>query len=71
MLTPRGGLSELLGDPGVSGMGGDGSMHNAPGGELDDDEDEEGSEEEVVDLCEIAGPNLIGVVPQESAPILV
>lgn len=70
MLTPRGCLSELLGDPGVRGMGGYGSMHNPAGGQLDDGEDEEGSEEEVVDLCEVAGPDLWRMVLQEGRPVL-
>ena len=71
MLTPRRGLPELLGHPDVCGMGSDGRMHNAPGGQLDDDEDEDGSEEEVVHLCEVAGPDLIGMVPQKGSPVLV
>ncbi len=62
MLTPRGCLAQLLGNPGIRGMGGDGRADDPARRQLDDDEDEEGSEEEVVYLCEIAGPNLIGMV---------
>jgi hypothetical protein len=36
--------------------------------ELDDNEGEEGPEPEVHDLEEVAGPGLVGVVPQEGRP---
>ena len=52
-------------------MGGDGGMDNSAGGELDDDEDEERREEEAIRLCEVAGPDLVCVVPEEGSPILV
>ena len=46
MLTPGSCLTQLLGHPGVRGMGSDGRMHDPPRGQFDDDEDEKGSEEE-------------------------
>jgi hypothetical protein len=43
-------------------------MQDASGLEFDDEEDEEGTEEEVVDDCEVAGPDAGGLVLEERAP---
>ena len=43
-------------------------MHNAAGLEFDDDKDEEGTKEGIIGLKEVAGPDLVGMVPQEGGP---
>ncbi len=43
-------------------------MHNAPRAELRDEEREERSEEDIADLEEVAGPDILGVVPEERGP---
>ena len=47
---------------------GDSGMQDATGLEFDDEEDEEGTEEEVMDDSEVAGPDASGLVLEEGAP---
>jgi hypothetical protein len=63
-------LAELLGDPGVGGRAGDADVDHAPGAQLDDEEREQGSEEQVGELQEVARPDLAAVRAQEARPRL-
>jgi hypothetical protein len=70
---PRGllvgcGLPQLLGDPGVGWGAGDVDMHDFTTGMPDDDEGEERAEPGVLELEEVAGPDLGGVVPEKCPP---
>jgi hypothetical protein len=47
---------------------GDSGMQDASGLEFDDEEDEQGAEEQVVDDGEVAGPDAGGLVLEERAP---
>ena len=67
-LLVRCGLPQLLGDPGVGRGAGDVDMHDFTTAMPDDDEGEERAEPGVVELEEVAGPGLVGVVVQEGRP---
>jgi hypothetical protein len=51
-------------------VSGDTKVNHAAGVQLDDDEHEEGAEEDVIGLKEVAGPDWAGVVAQERRPVL-
>lgn len=51
-------FSDLLGYPGITGGSGHIDMHHAPGAMLDDEEEKDRSEEQVIGLHKIAGPDL-------------
>jgi len=61
-------LAELLRDPGIRGVARDADVDDPARPEFDDAEREECAEPQVDDLEEIAGPGLVGVVPQERRP---
>src|SRR5438309_2382888 len=70
---PRGllvgcGLPQLLGDPGVGREAGDVDMHDFTTAMPDDEEGEERAEPGVVELEEVAGPDVGGVVPEKCPP---
>jgi len=66
----RGGLAQLLGDPGVGRVARHADVHHASCIEGDGDEGVERAEEQVGDREEIAGPDVGGVVAQERRPRL-
>ncbi len=66
----RGGLAELLGDPGVGRMPRRAHVEDPPRAQFDDEGCVERPEEEVGDQQEVAGPDLVGVVPEEGRPRL-
>ena len=69
VLVPRGGFSQLLGDPFIGGgAGNSGDNDDAAGVEFDDDKDVDGSEQEIMHHSEVTGPDVVGVVFQESTP---
>lgn len=57
-VTKRRCLSNLLGYPGITGGASHINMNHAPGARLDDEEEEDRSEEQVIGLHKIAGPDL-------------
>ena len=61
-FSERSGVAQLLSDPGIGGIAGDGEVDDAAGLEFDDDKDEHGAEEGIVGLEEVASPDLMGVV---------
>ena len=63
--------AQLLGDPGIGGALGHGKVNDAARFELDDDKDEQGAEEGIVGLHEIASPDLAGIVAQKGGPGLI
>jgi len=46
-------------------------VNDTPGVQFDDDEDEEGTKQQVVDDGEITSPDVLGLVLQESTPGLI
>ena len=67
-LTKRRGFSQLLGHPGIGWISGDTHLNDAPCAHFDDDEDEDGSEPEVVSLEKVTRPHLTGMVGEERPP---
>jgi len=67
-FTPGRSLSQLLRHPGIAGMCGHGTVHDATTGMFHDHEDEKRPKHDVVDLGEITGPDLWGVVVQKCRP---
>ena len=59
---------ELLSDPGIRGIPGHAKVNEASRAQLDDDEQEYASEEDVIGLKEITGPDLPGMVAEEGCP---
>lgn len=51
-------LSDLLGQPGITGRAGHIDMNYSSGAMLDDEEEKDHPEEQVIGLHKIAGPNL-------------
>ncbi len=64
-LAERRGVSHLLGHPGRTRLARHGEVNDLPRSELDDEEREDGSEPDVVDLQKVAGPGLMGSAPPE------
>ena len=62
------GFPQLLGDPGVGRGAGDVDMHDFTTAMPDDDEGEERAEPGVIELEEVAGPDVGGVVPEKCPP---
>jgi hypothetical protein len=69
-ISKRRGLAQLLRDPGVCWRAGDADMHNAPRAKRGDDEREQRAEQSIVELEEIAGLDLAGVVLEKRGPVL-
>ncbi len=69
-LVKRGGLAQLLGDPGVGRMARRAHMDDSPYGLFNDEEGEQWPEEHVRDREEVAGPEVRGVIAQEGRPRL-
>ncbi len=62
------GLTQWLRCPRIGGSSRDAEMHHASGAALNDEEDEQRTEEQVINLEEVTGPNLSSMVVQECAP---
>ncbi len=60
----------MSGDPFIGGGASYSGVDNTAGVEFDDDKDVDGSEQQVVDDGEVTGPDVVGVVFQESMPVL-
>ena len=56
------GIAQLLSYPPVCWVSRDAEMDDAAGAQLNDDEYEDGTEEDVMGLKKVAGPDLAGVV---------
>ncbi|HSH77073.1 MAG TPA: hypothetical protein VLA19_00915 [Herpetosiphonaceae bacterium] len=69
-LVERGGLPQLLRDPGVGRVARHAHVHHAARAKRNDAEGVHGAEEEVGDREEVARPDVLGVVAQEGRPIL-
>ena len=69
--VPGGGFAQLLGDPFIDGGASHRGVDDTTGVQFDDDKDEEGTKQQVVDDGEITSPNVLGLVLQESAPGLI
>ena len=63
-------FSQLLRHPGIGGRSRHIHVNHLPRFQVDDEEGEERTEEEITDLQEIAGPHLCRMIAQESPPIL-
>ena len=61
---------QLLGHPGIRRVPRHTEVHQSSRAQLDDDEHEQRSEEQVIRLEEIAGPYLTGMVSQKGGPRL-
>ena len=59
------GVSNLLGNPAISGRTSHAEVDDAPGGVFDGEEREQGTEPRVVELEEVAGQNPFGLLTQE------
>ena len=57
-LSKRRRLSDLLGQPGITGEAGHIDMNHAPGAMLDDEEEADRPEEQVIGLHKIARPDV-------------
>jgi len=64
------GVAQLLSYPPICWVSGDAEVDDTAGAQLDDDEHEDGAEENVIGLKEVAGPDLTGVVAQKRGPVL-
>ena len=64
------GFAQLLGYPRVRWVSRDAKMDHTARAQLDDNEHKYCTEEDVVCLKKVAGPNLAGVVAQERSPVL-
>src|ERR1700680_1354367 len=62
------GLPQLLGDPGIGRRAGDVDMHDFTTAMPDDDEGEQRAEPGVLELEEVASPDVGGVVPEKCPP---
>ena len=71
LFSPGSGLPQLLRCPFVGGGVGDGGMDNPASFEFHNDKDVERPKQPVVYGREIARPNITGMIPDESAPIVV
>ena len=67
-LAPRRGLPQLLGHPVIAGSAGYRDVNDATSVQFDDDKDEDWAKQQVVDGGEVTGPDVLGVVFQESTP---
>ncbi len=67
-FSERCGVAQLLGNSGVGRVARHGEVDDASGLEFDDDEDEDGAEQGIVGLEEVAGPDVVGVVTEECGP---
>jgi hypothetical protein len=70
-LTPGRGFPQLLGHPFIGGGVGHCGVEDTTGVQLDDDKDENGTKEQVVDHSEVTGPDVVSVVLEEGFPGLV
>ena len=70
-LPIRGGLSELLRDPGISRRSCHSDMDHPSGLEFDDEESEERSKEEIRHLQEVAGPDICRVIARDRSSTFV
>jgi hypothetical protein len=64
----RGGLSQLLGHPGITRASGHPEMHQPTRIQLGYNQNKDGAEEEVIGLQEVAGPYVLGMVAQKRRP---
>ncbi|MBN1437852.1 MAG: hypothetical protein JW929_00450 [Anaerolineales bacterium] len=71
LFSPGSGLPQLLRCPFVDGGIDDGDMDNSAPYKFHNDKDVEGPKQPVVYGREIARPNITGMIPDESAPIVV
>ena len=69
-LPIRGGFSQLLRDPGISRRSCDADMDDPSCLELDNEEGEERSKEEISHLQKVAGPDICRVIAQKGRPLL-
>ena len=60
-----------MGDPFIGGGVGDGGVEDTTRVQLDNDKDENGMKEQIVDHSEVTGPDVLGVVLEEGFPGLV
>ena len=63
-------FSQLLRHPGIGGGSGHIHVDDLPRFQVDDEESKKRAEEKVWDLEKIAGPDLCGMIVQESSPVL-
>ena len=63
-------LAQLLSHPEIARRTGDAHVHNPPRRQLDDEEREHGPEEDVGDLQQVAGPDLLGLIAEKGGPRL-
>ena len=68
MFTPRGGFAQLLGDPLIRRGTCHRNVDDPARVQFDDNENVDGSEEQIVGRGEVTTPDLPGVVLQESGP---
>ena len=66
----RGGFSKLLGHPGIGRRARDAHMDHPSRSQFDEEEGKERSKEQIGDLQEVAGPDLVGVCAQKGRPPL-
>ena len=69
-LPIRGGFAQLLRDPGISRRSCHSDMDHPSCLELDNEEGEERSKEEISHLQEVAGPDICRVIAQKGRPLL-
>ena len=63
-------FSQLLRHPGIGGGSGHIHVDDLPRFQVDDEESKKRAEEKVWDVEKIAGPDLCGMIVQESSPVL-
>ena len=68
--APGRGFAELLGSPTIGGRGSDCRVYDPAGSQFQDDKDVKRTKEQIVNDGEVAGPDVSGVILEESGPRL-